>query len=439
MNNKLIFEQRQVGSFKANLVRIGDTPRRFPQPKASEFRFGRRSKVAVALAAIFSVLFLVQRAKPAGDGGSAGRVRFLLRMDPSMDPFVGSGSATDQRWINTHLWRMMVYSTWFDKNTRWYPNGLLYKDCCGIYLRQNDILSQHSDWVLRDVQGHDLFIQYGCDPSLNVCSHYAADVGNPDFRRWWIDEARAVIARGYKGLWIDDVNMSWRISDGQGKFVNPVDPRTDKLMSESDWRNYLADFMEQVRNELPSIEIVHNAIWFAGPERIRDLDPAIQREYHAADYINNEHGVAGDHGIRGGSGEWSYLARLNYYDRVHGLNKGVIIDEVSAQSDTPEGREFTLATYFLMSSGRDALGNQKVHSSSDWWPGYEIDLGSPIGPRTIWNGLFRRDYSKGIVLANAPESAPITVEFPSPLVKMDGSQTSSATIGQKQGLVLRNP
>lgn len=331
----------------------------------------------------------------------------------------------------------MVYSTWFDNKTGWYAGGLLYKDCSGIFPSQKELLAAHPDWVLKDAAGNRLFIQYNCDPRRNMCSHFAADVGNPAFRRWWIDEAKAVISRGYRGLWIDDVNMSWRISNGSGEFVNPIDPRTGKLMSEEDWRRYLAEFMEQVRKELPAIDIVHNAIWFAGPPGIRDLDPFIIREYRAADYINNEHGVAGNHGLRGGNGEWSYQAMLEYYGRVHALGRGVIIDEVADESNTPEGREFTLSTYFLISSGMDGVGNQKIHNSSEWWTGYDIDLGAPLGPMTNWKGLLRRDYSGGTVLVNPPEAPVRTVSFSNPLGTLDGSTITSITLPPKRGAVLR--
>jgi hypothetical protein len=396
-------------------------------------------KIAGSISILVAALLITQLDMAATERRSPGKIRFLMRIDPSIDPFVGSGNPYYEQWIRTHWWRMMVYSTWFDNKTRWYSGGLLYKDCSGIYPAQHDVLNQHPDWVLKDEAGNRLFIQYNCKPEQKMCSHYAADVGNPAFRQWWINEARNVISRGYKGLWIDDVNMSWRISNGEGEFVNPVDPRTGRLMLEEDWRRYLAEFMEKVRADLPRIDIVHNAIWFAGPEGVRDRDPFIEREYRAADYINNEHGVYGDKGMSGGTGEWSYEMRLEYYDRVHSLGRGVIIDEVAPESNTPQGREFTLATLFLISTGRDAVGNQKIRNSSEWWSGYDIDLGEPQGPRKLWNGLYRRDYSLGAVLVNPPESILRKVGFPSPLLTLDGVQVTSLALAAKQGAILRNP
>src|ERR1700733_16011745 len=87
-----------------------------------------------------ALLLAVQLGFTRTEQGSSGKVRFVMRIDPSIDPFVGSGNPYYEQWIRTHWWRMMVYSTWFDNKTRWYSGGLLYKDCSGIYPAQQDVL-----------------------------------------------------------------------------------------------------------------------------------------------------------------------------------------------------------------------------------------------------------------------------------------------------------
>ena len=34
------------------------------------------------------------------------------------------------------------------------------------------------------------------------------------YRNWWIGQAKGLLATGYKGLWIDDVNLVMRVGDG---------------------------------------------------------------------------------------------------------------------------------------------------------------------------------------------------------------------------------
>ena len=38
-------------------------------------------------------------------------------------------------------------------------------------------------------------------------------------------------------------------------------------MTAENWRRYLAEFMEQIRREIPGAEIVHNSLWFDGDSR----------------------------------------------------------------------------------------------------------------------------------------------------------------------------
>ena len=146
------------------------------------------------------------------------------------------------------------------------------------------------------------------------------------------------------------------------------------------------------------MEILHNAIWFAGGAK-RDADPFIKRELDSADYINLERGVT-DSGLRGGDGEWSLRAFFSYIDRLHKLGKGVVLDNMGGKI------EYSTASYFLISSGVDAMGDQGLRPDH-WWPGLAVDLGEPLGKmREDWRGLIRRKFSKGVVLVNPAGSGP---------------------------------
>ncbi len=66
---------------------------------------------------------------------------------------------------------------------------------------------------------------------------------------------------------------------------------------------------------------------------------------------------------------------------------------------------YGLAGYFLISSGRDALGNNPAGTPEDWWAGYDTDLGEALGGRyDLPNGVIRRDFSGGTVLLNTPDT-----------------------------------
>ena len=183
---------------------------------------------------------------------------------------------------------------------------------------------------------------WGC--ANGSCPQYAADIGNPAFRAYWIERAGALIEKGYRGLWIDDVNLTWRVSNDAGEHVKPVDPRTGKLMTLDDWRRYFAEFMEEIRQALPDAEIAHNSIWYAGP-----LDDIfIQRQIDAADYINLERGAT-DPGLSGGGGKYGRETFFAFVDFVQSRGRSVIMmDYGTAFSE----RDYGLAAWFLISNGR---------------------------------------------------------------------------------------
>src|SRR5262249_25260190 len=115
-------------------------------------------------------------------------------------------------------------------------------------------------------------------------------------------------------------------------------------------------------------------------------------------------------------------------------DKGAVFDVEASW-----GPEYALATYFLVSSGRDLLGD-KVGSLPDaWWTGYDVKLGAPLGPRYQWNGLFRRDFAAGIVLVNEPQQPTGPVPRGQPSRGLEGQVKTRATLGATEGPVLLLP
>jgi hypothetical protein len=198
-------------------------------------------------------------------------------------------------------------------------------------------------------------------------------------------------------------------------------------MTDAVWQKYVADFMVQVRDALPGIEIVHNALW-----PVPDTLPDVARELNAADYIELERGF-NDSGITGGSTYWGFQKLANFIDHRHAAGKGVILD---GYADTSAGRLYGLATYFLLNNGRDALANDAYGTPDNWWNGYETDLGAPAGPRYLSGGVWRRDFAKGTVLVNEPGPASRTVTVGSGFRDLTGAARDSVTLAPASGAVL---
>ena len=358
------------------------------------------------------------------DTPAAGTAKFELRTSSAFDKYTNNPTSTVKTWMQSHLWRFQTSSPYFDSQLSWMTNSWAYIDLYAVYTGST-LATNHPEWILHDGSGKKLYIPWGC--ANGTCPQYAADVSDPAFRSWWISNAAAELSAGYKGVWIDDVNLEYRISDGNGNTVAPIDSNTGQAMTADNWRMYVAQFVEQIRAALPAYEILHNSIWYASPTEYSDQ--YVQRQMKAADYINLERGIS-DPGVVGMSGKFSVGDFLSYVDLAHSFGKNVVFDELSRNGD------YGLAGYLLINNGNDALGDQTV-TPDNWWAGYNVNLGAPQGPRYTWHNLLRRDFAQGFVLLNPPKTAAVTVTLPGPMTKLDdGSYISSITLNPGQAVVL---
>jgi len=379
------------------------------------------------LAGALSALILASAAAPA-QAAPEGRVSFMRGAETAFDRFTMDPGPAERRWMREHYWRMRTYAPYFDSRLGWSPGAWTYKDAYAIHPGSRR-RSAAARFVLRDAAGRRLFIPWGC--SGGSCPQWAGDIGDPAFRAAWIAEARSQLAAGYEGLYVDDVNMLLQVSDGRGRPVAPIDPRTGEPMRLEDWRRYMAAFMEEVRDAFPAVEIVHNVIWFAG-----DDDPAVRRQLRAADYTALERGV-NDPGITGGGGQFGFRTFLDYVDRRHADGGAVVYD---SRPVSLRERVYGLATYLLTSSGRDAIGSDVGGTPGDWWRGYDLDLGEARGPRRLAEGVWRRDFARGTVLVNEPQAPTRTVRAGPGLRHLDGRRASTVRLGQAGGaILLRTP
>lgn len=370
------------------------------------------------------------------DAQAASSLRFIWHNSSATDPYTGSPDATQQQWFQQHMWGMQVYSPYFDDKLSWFPNGFVYSDSYAIYnplFSPWDTRSQdHPDWIFKDANGNNLYIPFDCNKNgTGTCTQFAADFTNAAYRSDWIGTVKAAQAKGYRAVWVDDVNLDFRVSDGMGNHVDPIDPSTGQAMTAANWAKYFAQFLAQVRQELPGMTILHNSIWYAGPVS----DPSITLEIQSADYVNLERGV-NDTGLTGGTGTFGLRSLFSFIDGVHGLGRSAVLDAESANDLIP--REYSLAAYYLIWGEADAIGNDAI-TPDTWWNGYDVKLGAPAGARYDWKGLIRRDYGKGFVVVDEPGAPDVTVSISPPANRLDGTTVSSLTLSAAQGAVLLRP
>jgi len=385
-----------------------------------------RALLGLALLAIALVAIVLALSGASTRRRDQGAVRFLGGSNPAFDAFTSGRDPAYGAFLRQHFSRLVVYSPYFDSRTRWYPRAWAYQDAYAIY-RGSALAREHPQWILKDAAGNPLFIPFAC--AQGVCPQLAADISDPAFRSKWIAGARAALAHGYRGLFIDDVNLALRVGDGNGNPIAPIDRGTGRPMTDQAWRRYMAQFTAQIRAAFPHVEIAHNVEWLAGAS-----DPYVRQELRAADYINLERGV-NDPALTGGSGPYALRSLFAYVDAVHALGRGVVLDGDAGQQP---GIEYELASYLLLSTGGDlvsAHGMTPLH----WFAGFDVNLGEASGPLRTWQGVLRRDFTGGMSLVAEPESGAHVLHLPAPMRTLDGRVVRSVTLGPAQGAVLQRP
>jgi hypothetical protein len=363
--------------------------------------------------------------------GDSGHVRFVKVTSPAFDRYTDRPTPAQAAWMRGTFWRMVAYTPYFDKRTGALPQALAYKDLYAVRVGSRQAAA-HPDRLLRDRTGRPLFIPWHCDGRR--CPQYAGDITSPAFRAAWIASARRTLARGYRGLFIDDVNLHFAVSDGAGDHVDPVDRRTGRPMTATAWREQTARFLEQIRRALPGAEIHHNAVWFAAsrPGVPAGADPYVRREIRAADTVSIERGIV-DRRLTGGTGRFSLYALFAYVDVVHRLHRTVTM--ASYASSRAEQR-YQLAGSLLVNTGGDALSDA-VSTPRNFWSGYRVDLGPAAGRRQRDSaGLWRREFARGLVLLNEPGAPTRTVDVPAGLCSPDGTRAPTVSLPAAAGEVL---
>ena len=180
---------------------------------------GRRRTRGLLIAALALMTIVIPNAATASAATStAGSVNFMRSAEGSFDTFTSNPTTAQQDWMKAHYSRMRAYAPYFDTRLSWSSKAWFYQSAYAIY-PGSAVDVEHPEWILRDAAGNKLYIPFGC--SGGKCTQYAADIGNPAFQKWWIDQARVRLGKGYAGIYIDDVNLYRKVSNGLGQAVAP--------------------------------------------------------------------------------------------------------------------------------------------------------------------------------------------------------------------------
>ncbi len=277
----------------------------------------------------------------------------------------------------------------------------------GEYLAIIDGDDWVQEWPGDDVVQEDWLYHYdGQRVYWCAWGWYLAEITNPGWRAWWIEQIRDQLADNEDdGLFADSVSVPNYLGNDQWR---PVLPALDETF-EATWAAWLGDWMTWVRGEFGG----QYALIVNAGALVTTRDPT---DYSRADGVMVE-----------GYGGWGEYARFEMgdwrlqQDRVRALadqDRIVILQNTIAD---PAERLWILANYLLVKGDHTYL-NLETSQDAEWFPEYDLPVGTPTSPafstvEELRNsaGLYARAFSGGLVLINPdPAGAAITLPLDTP-------------------------
>lgn len=247
------------------------------------------------------------------------------------------------------------------------------------------------DWFYKIKGQHVLFCDWGW---------YLMDISNPSWKEYWKTEVfRQLQANNADGVFVDGLfppNFY-----GSDRFV-PELPVQDESF-ENKWSRNIENFIAFGQSgDLAKYYLIPNVgEWTTG----RD----------STDYTNTD-GVMVEGFARWSGGEY-FSARDEDWqlqmDRIlHLVNLDrILLLQQYVKTANLNDRQFLLGSYLLV-KGEHTFINLEFSSEPEWFPEYEIPIGTyyggiPASIGTLWNkewGVYSRYYSNGLVLVNPSDN-----------------------------------
>jgi hypothetical protein len=256
-----------------------------------------------------------------------------------------------------------------------YRDNVAYKigDFCSIS-------QDHPDWFLLDANGNRIKVDG---------KYFLMDPGNQGWREFWLSRTQESQEQlGWYGVFLDNVeaSLSKVIQLGGVPAKYPDDASYQAAILGFLQYIYTSYFQPQDRPLLANIiSLADTAVWF---NYLQYLDGAMDEAW-AVDWHTGYRSVS----------EWN--AELTVAEQTQNNGKYAVLISQGDQSNTNR-QNFAFASYLLISNGRAAFRYTNYDNYGKIWlyPDYDIDLGSPLGPRYPQGNLWRRDFTKGSVIVD---------------------------------------
>ena len=299
------------------------------------------------------------------------------------------------------------------------------------FVHRRDASAYPGAWFAHDERGTRIrSVGYG---------NWLMDVSNPGWRLDRADRCAALVSEGtFDGCMLDLLGTAPLIP-GYAT-ATPVDPRTGVPWDPASWLASTSEIADTVSRRVHPAIVAGNGL-ASGPRfsdgvaptsvLLREIEPAIAESWLRAPRQELDSFPS--------LGRWSSDVRMirlieGSGSRVLVLTKAWV-DGTRREKD--RFHEFALASFLLATNGRSFFHFSPSPSADPsaghpWW---KIDLGSPREPFQIVGGLYRRRFTKGLVVVN-PTSVDRSLDLDGSYFDLRGGIVRSRILAGHTGLVL---
>jgi hypothetical protein len=275
---------------------------------------------------------------------------------------------------------------------------------------ENDFpaVNAHESWFWHNPQGQRV--------RSNQDGKFLMNISNPEFRAYWRDSLIAQVRGGdYDGIFLDSASPALL----QGEARSPEDPRlfgkgartnTFRELGDKSWTAAWGDWISDLNRGLAAqgIPLIPNV-------------GGLTTTWDDSDYSLTE-GVFSEGFLDPTFAAADWKSAIDQTLSLVARNKIVIMENGFKSEDDLSRRRYLLANYLLVKGTRTYLAYY-FSSTLSWYPEWELDFGPAQKTATRasdlqWNGVYRRDFAKGVVLVN-PGTTPVRVTLDQPLKRVE--------------------
>lgn len=227
--------------------------------------------------------------------------------------------------------------------------------------------------------------------------HYLMDLNNADWRAWWTSQViEQLQAEEADGLFADSFSVPNYFGPDAWQ---PTLPVVDAAF-EADWARREHAFTDYVKAQFAGrwkwIPNIGAYVTTRDPSDYSNMDGAMIEGF--AFWNSNNYLATGD-----------WILQMNRVLRLVGLDR-ILIAQSYPETDHPDERLFALGSYLLI-KGAHTYVNLETSGAPEWFPEYDLDLGSPLDPLpsdvsalSAPDGVsYQRRYGHGLVVVNPTE------------------------------------